>query len=652
MNGTAHRRGHGSESRGASETGRAFFVCPAGGRGRASSRGRATEMRRHARRAADRELAHRFRSLVEQMQVGIAIVRLRPLRFLFANRAFLRMSGYRARELTSLGPKEAARCFHPEDRAAVLDYLGKRIAGREASLLNGWRIVRKDGGICHAEISSRSVRYEGRPAVQATFIDWTRRWANERRLQLLSQAAEQVEEGVGVIDLHGKIVYANPAVAVMHGRAPGSLAGKPCAVLHSRKQIAAVRAAFAQARSTGRYSGELWHARRDGTAFPCFVQTTVLRDEKGGEIGFVASCRDITDAKNAADELARLREEKALILDSISESISYNDRRSRIVWANLAAARRAGMMPRDLLGRRCYEVWHGRGRPCPRCPALVAIRTGKPAWGESAVRDGRRHLVGVFPVRDSEGRISGSVVVAIEAGTEVGAEELHNLRSFSKMLIDLQEEERKRMALELHDQVGQRLAALRFHLRRIGERCAEGDCAAPAEFTEAYALIDATLGDVRAISRRLRPPTLDILGLVPSLSQLVESLSLQSGIPVRLRSRNVRGKMDARIEIALYRVAQEALTNALRYSECTRIDISLRKIRRTLTLRIVDDGKGFGPLRANRVTGLGLTEMRERIEGVGGSFAVRSVPAAGTRIEARVPLPLCAPRARRKGGSG
>ena len=70
-------------------------------------------MRRHARRAADRELAHRFRSLVEQMQVGIAIVRLRPLRFLFANRAFLRMSGYRARELTSLGPKEAARCFHP-----------------------------------------------------------------------------------------------------------------------------------------------------------------------------------------------------------------------------------------------------------------------------------------------------------------------------------------------------------------------------------------------------------------------------------------------------------------------------------------------------------------------------------------------------------
>ena len=220
------------------------------------------------------------------------------------------------------------------------------------------------------------------------------------------------------------------------------------------------------------------------------------------------------------------------------------------------------------------------------------------------------------------------------------------------MLIDLQEEERKRMALELHDQVGQRLAALRFHLRRIGKRCAEGDCAAPAEFTEAYALIDATLGDVRAISRRLRPPTLDILGLVPSLSQLVESLSLQSGIPVRLRSRNVRGKMDARIEIALYRVAQEALTNALRYSECTRIDISLRKIRRTLTLRIVDDGKGFGPLRANRVTGLGLTGMRERIEGVGGSFAVRSVPAAGTRIEARVPLPLCAPRARRKGGSG
>jgi signal transduction histidine kinase len=252
-------------------------------------------------------------------------------------------------------------------------------------------------------------------------------------------------------------------------------------------------------------------------------------------------------------------------------------------------------------------------------------------------------------VKDGEGRITGSVEVAIEAGDRDMADEIHNLRSFSKMLIDLQEEERRRIALDLHDQVGQSLTTTKLYLRRIERECKRTNHPAMREFADAISLIDAAVNEVRNISQRLRPPTLDILGLVPSLSQLVKSVAEKSGVEITFTARGIRGKIDARIEIALYRVVQEALNNALKYSGCTRIDISLRGKGAKLSLQVVDNGKGFAPLRANRMTGLGLTGMRERIEGVGGTFGVKSGPGEGTRIEAIVPTPAGARRTRQRG---
>lgn len=610
--------------------------------------GRVRGEKARVRPAPERELYQHYRSLVEQMQEGIAILQLRPFRVVFSNKALARMSGYRVRELTRLAPGETARRIHPEDRARVLGYMRRRLAGRKAPLLYACRIVRKDGSVCHVEISSRRVIHQGKPAIQATFIDRTRPKVNEKKLSLLSRAVEQVGEGVAIVTMGGTVLYVNSAFSAMHGYTSRSLVGKNLVIFHAPSQMPAVRTALGRMKAVGHFSGEIWHARRDGTPFPTLMETSLVRDENGKAVAIVGTCRDITEIRNATQELMRSQEEKARILDTVSESIAHKDARFRILWANRAAARRAGIEPRELLGRRCYEVWYGRRQPCPRCPSVIVIRTGQPAWGESAVQDGRRYLIGSYPVKDAEGRISGSVDVAIEAGERDRAEELHNLRSFSKMLIDLQEEERRRMALELHDQVGQSLTVVKLHLHRIVKECTEGGRASPQGFAEAFSLIDAAVNDIRAISHRLRPPALDILGLVPSLTQLVESLAMKSGMPIGFSARGVREKMDARIEIALFRVAQEALNNALKYSGCTRVGVSLRGQGKTLMLRIVDNGRGFAPLRANRMSGLGITGMRERIEGVGGSFSVRSGPCEGTRIEARVPLPLTARRSRRK----
>ncbi|MEI6632495.1 MAG: PAS domain S-box protein [Chlamydiota bacterium] len=591
----------------------------------------------------------KYRAIVAQAVEGTIVLQGDPMRIVFANRAAARMSGMSIRKLTQLTPVEIAARIHPDDRGRVLSSLKKRLAGEKVPLRSACRLIRADGRVQDIEMSSRRIRFDGRRAVQVAFIDSTEERGNREKLRLLSAAVEQSSEGIAVSDVAGRLLYLNRAFAAMHGYTVQSLVGKYLSVFHTPAQMAVVRAALARTHAGGHFSGEVAHVRRDGTCFPSLMQTTLLRDAKRRLIGIVGTCRDITDIKKATSELARSKEEKTRILDSVEEAITYKDRQMRIVWANWAAARRVGMKPRELLGRRCHELLHGLRRPCAKCPCLLAMRTGEPSWGESVAAGGRSYLIGAYPVRDGEGRITGSVDVAIEAGDRNRADEIHNLRSFSKMLIGLQEEERRRIALELHDQVGQSLTATKLYLQRIEREFGRTGHPAMREFADAISLIDAAVNDVRTISHRLRPPILDILGLVPSLAQLVKSLAGKSGVEITFAARGIRGKIDARIEIALYRVVQEALSNALKYSGCRRIDIALRGSGGALALRVTDDGKGFAPLRANRMTGLGLTGMRERIEGVGGTFAVKSGPGEGTKIEATVPAPAGIRRTRQRG---
>lgn len=573
----------------------------------------------------------------------------RPLGIVFANKAFSAMVGYTIRELTSLCPRETARLLHPRERRTVVARMRARAEGRNVPRHYMVRLVRKDGTVRGVEVESRRVTHEGKPLIQATMIDRTSRETIEGRINMLLRAIEQIDEGVAVITMDGKVIYANRAFASMHGYRVRELAGKHLSVFHAKAQMPAVRKALGRIRRAGYFSGEVWHARRDGSCFPTLMQTGLIRAADGKATAMVGTCRDITRLKKVSDELARSKREKTLILDSVEETIAYMDARMRIVWANWAAARSAGTTPGRLIGKRCHKALHGLAHPCPRCPCRLAMSTGRAAWADIAGSDGR-FLVGAYPVKDEEGKVTGGVEVALKLGTRYQDAEMDNLKSFSKMLIDLQEEERRHIALELHDHVGQGLTATKLHLRRI-ERGLPGERAGGArDFKGVISLIDAAIADIRDISRRLRPPSLDILGLAPALKQLTDSIAGNSGVTVAFDARGIHGRIDARIEIALYRVVQEALNNALKYSGCTRISVFLRRRGHLVALRVEDDGRGFAPLRANRMTGLGLTGMRERIEGVGGTFAVRSEAGEGTRIDVLVPLPASGGDAQHAGG--
>jgi two-component system NarL family sensor kinase len=211
------------------------------------------------------------------------------------------------------------------------------------------------------------------------------------------------------------------------------------------------------------------------------------------------------------------------------------------------------------------------------------------------------------------------------------------LKRLTQRVFDAQEEERGRVARELHDGISQILVGVRYALDTARRRLAAGDARAPEMLERGAAHLTTAIQEVRRISRDLRPGALDDLGLGPALKALAEEFGKRTGIETAFATVVFRNRLDDEAKIALYRVAQEALTNIERHSGATRVEIDLRGHAHGGTLRITDNGCGIEAARRGTGGGLGLRNMQERIDQIDGRLVIRS-SASGTEIEASVPL--------------
>ncbi len=201
-----------------------------------------------------------------------------------------------------------------------------------------------------------------------------------------------------------------------------------------------------------------------------------------------------------------------------------------------------------------------------------------------------------------------------------------------------QEEERKRIARELHDETSQALTSVIVGLKGL-ER-AESGAEVRERVGELRATVAETLDAVHRMAVELRPSALDELGLVPALRSYVKEYSRQSGIQVELQVSGLKGRLPAEMEVAVYRVVQEALTNAAKYSESHHVAVKLSVEGSTLTALVRDNGRGFDVDRVQQSKdgGLGLFGMKERVSLLSGQLDILSAPGAGTTILARIPL--------------
>lgn len=329
------------------------------------------------------------------------------------------------------------------------------------------------------------------------------------------------------------------------------------------------------------------------------------------------------------------------IVACASEAILGIDRSGQIVIANPAAERMFGyedgglvnlplasLIPEHL--RAAHTRNHGEYFSNPR--------TRKMAEGKSllAVRkDGS-----VFPVEVSLGYAeSGQYPIAIAIVTDISelVRSRQQLQTLTQRLLAAEQVERRRCAMELHDGLSQRLAAISLRLSFLTPELSVEQA---QQIQEVRKMAEQALEEVRVISHGMYPSLLSYSGLGPAVEHLIEELRGPGAPEMNDSIRLNRNDLPTAIANVVYRIAQESLHNALKHAQASHIHVGLEDRDGKLVLWVTDDGDGFDPAASSHSgSGLGLLSMRERALSVGGSFQILSEPGGGTRIKVELPLP-------------
>ena len=217
------------------------------------------------------------------------------------------------------------------------------------------------------------------------------------------------------------------------------------------------------------------------------------------------------------------------------------------------------------------------------------------------------------------------------------------LTALSRRLVDIQEDDRRQFSRELHDRIGQNLTALSINLDILKMQLATGH---NAEFLsrldDSAALLEATTSAVENVMSELRPPMLDDYGLLPALQWYGNEFARRTGIEVKVHENARMERLPPATEIALFRIAQEALNNVAKHANASNVDIEIERPGAEWIMSVTDNGIGFdarpGPDATHRA-GLGMVTMRERTQAIGGRFEAGTAPGRGARIAVRITLP-------------
>ena len=395
----------------------------------------------------------------------------------------------------------------------------------------------------------------------------------------------------------------------------------------------------------GRLEDEGWRLRKDGSKFWAHVIITALRKPGGELIGFAMLTRDLTERRRLEEEKLRVARatEAIRLLDELFEqapqAVALMDAGDRVVRVNRDFTRLFGYAPQEVIGHRLEELI------VPEEAAEEPLARGQSAEMDSVRRhkDGTRLHVAIVrvPVAVPGGQVSVYGIYR-DISERKRAEEM--LQTFSQKLIETQEGERRRIARELHDEIGQVLTAIRLNLNTVQHSIDSSPIA--HKLDDSIAIIDLAVQRVRDLSLNLRPPVLDDLGLVAALRWYVDREAQRADLNSELSAVELETRLSPELETACFRIAQEALTNVVRHAKARHVRVQLSQRGEELHLIIRDDGVGFdAAAMRGKVSDvrLGLLGMHERALIVGGRVEFVSAPGQGTEVYARFPLHQPAP---------
>jgi len=568
-----------------------------------------------------------------------------------ANVAFLRRRGYTAAEVKSFNVADWDAQWSPEQLQEKL----RGLVGGNAVFETRHRC--KDGSVFDVEVCATSVRIGGEQLFFCVTRDITERKQAEDRLRRSEEKFKTLfgiaPVGISVLDRQHNVLDANPALEQITRLRREELLNEP----HPHRTIL-------NADGTPKLPHEFASERAMAENRPIYDEEAGIVLDSGEivwvlvsvapvalpEASAVVITQDITQRKLAEHALRESEERFRELAENINEVFwvwTATPGNARCLYVSPAYATIWGRSCESLYSspKSWMEALHPHDKEWVQEEGARMDFEKITDWTYRIVRPDRsiRWIRDrIFPVRDVDGAVVRFAGIAQDITESKEAEQTvrkanRQLRVLSRRRIQEQEDERRRLSRELHDQIGQSLTAAKINVEALRST---NNPALVGRLDETAAILDQLLGQVRQISLDLRPPMLDDLGLVPALRSFVDEQGRRASVAVRFSAEHVPEKLDPEIQITCFRIAQEAVTNAVRHAKATQIEIVLRCTPgKKLRLLARDNGIGFDvhPTQAQAVD-LGLVGIRERAALVGGRAKIISSPDKGTTIDVSLPL--------------
>lgn len=455
------------------------------------------------------------------------------------------------------------------------------------------------------------------------------------------------------IDESQRIVLVNASAERVFGWSRNDLIGQPIDMLiphrHRHAHHGHIRR-FSLTGETSRRMGDktvLHGIRKSGEEFP--IEASISHLVEDGHAIYTVILRDITTRVRAEEALAASESRLRAVLESAMDAIITVDESQCIIFFN-EAAERIFLCPRsEALGSRLERFLPERFRQAHAGHIRRFGETGSSSrrMGGQAVVLALRANGEEFPVESSISQVdsaSGRLFTVIlrditerlraESELQRSREELRELASVSH---NIREQEKSRIARELHDELAQALTALKMDVSWLAERIPEDGGYRP-KLQSMQNLLDTTVAATRRISSDLRPLLLDDLGFSPAVEWLASNFTQRSGIPCELAANAADIDLPDPQATAVFRMLQECLTNIARHAKATQVEINLERDDREIAVSVRDNGCGFDSTAPRKATSFGLLGLRERANLLDGRVIITSTPGQGTLVDIRVPI--------------
>lgn len=465
---------------------------------------------------------------------------------------------------------------------------------------------------------------------------------------LLAAIVDSSDDAIIGKDLNGIVTAWNRGAERMYGYTKEEMIGKPLSILAPPDRPDEVLAILARIRKGERVEHfESVRVAKDGRQLKVSITVSPIKDEQGNITGASAIARDITTMDQTRRELQQSQSTAHALFQSAAQGIFIVDGSGRIVMANPATEKMFGYSSNRLIGQPIEVLipQHLRGLHSGHRDRYFAHPQDRPmGLGldlQARRQDGSEFYaeISLSHIQSAQGALGVAFVTDISkrrADEMAVREQKEALRDLAGRLMSAQDDERRRIARNLHDDLSQQLAHLAIDLGKLATKPALKESIPELRPLQLRAAEAAE--SVRRISHELHPSVLDDIGLEAAIEQYCDDFEKRTAIATEFSSRNVPDSIPSEIASSVYHIAQEALRNVAKHSRAESVLVTLESKAGTIRLTVKDQGIGLPANQSQAGKGIGLSAMRERAHLINASLSIQSQPGEGTEVAVEVPV--------------